>query len=112
MKYQCQNPECKKTFTHPAKMTDYNLITKGNVPDKDFSIPSSMIEAYGCPFCKKLEFSEFIELSPAEASLEDMLQVPFEQVKEYIAKGYVELDRKDHVYAKGIVMLKTKEVKA
>ena len=37
-----------------------------------------------------------------------MQLVEFKDVTAFIARGYVELDRKDHVFAKGIVMLKTK----
>jgi hypothetical protein len=118
MKYYCES--CKKTFVHPAKFVIIDPEFQEQVLKLE---PGQMLgratEASGfenrlevsvCPYCRSREFNELVESETPAAPLEDILQVPFEQVKDYLAKGYVELNRTSAVYAKGVIMIKTKPV--
>jgi hypothetical protein len=105
-KYQCG--KCKKVFQYTAKQTHF-LEPKDIQIDEDTSVKAGdTLESAVCPYCHSLDFSEFVEPVVVADVLEDMLAVPFEQVKEYLTKGYKELNRTSAVYAKGVVMLKTK----
>lgn len=109
MKYQCLN--CKKQFMQPSKLNVYAEDTQNtNIPPiSALVIPT--LDSYVCPFCKSKNYDELTEKPQENPALEDMQQVPFEQVKDYLAKGYHELDRKDHVFSKGLVMIKLREEK-
>ena len=99
--YQCDKGH---QFVHAAIVTKHR-----DVLNQHSSQEWDETEIHVCPepTCQSIHYSEVLQ--PEPTPLEDMLQVPFEQVKEYLAKGYIELDRKDHVYAKGLVMIKCKE---
>ena len=100
MKYQCLRGH---VFLYPAKYVWDD--PKNN---------SNTIETCCCPVCAftdnliEVHIEELIEPETPAAPLEDMLQVPFENVKDYLARGYVELNRTSAVYAKGVIMIKTK----
>ena len=124
MRFVCLNPKCKRQFVYSAKNIleetpeQYLDLRFEKSTDASTHLPKvtikTTLETQVCPYCQSKDFEESVEPEKVEEQpLEDMLQVPFEQVKEYITKGYVELDRKDHVYAKGLVMVKlqTEEAK-
>ncbi len=101
MKFQCLNPACTnsnnhKLFHYPMKVRTF----EDQMPNFE--------EIQVCPYCQSKDFTEYTDPVATTDALEDMQLVEFSQVPTYIAKGYVELDRKDHVFAKGIIMLKTK----
>jgi hypothetical protein len=117
--FQCE--KCKKTFIHPAKLTRTitTIKIKVDIPDDSTSniqmnpkasTNIDALETSVCPFCQSTAYTEAPE--PTPDNLEDILQVPFEQVKEYLGKGYVELNRTSAVFSKGIIMLKTQEKKS
>jgi hypothetical protein len=93
MQFQCDS---EHKFHYPSKLT----IITGEQYD---SLESSV-----CPFCQSKTFTEYVEPVEVDSVLEDMQLVEWDLVSTFIAKGYVELDRKDHVFAKGVIMLKTK----
>jgi hypothetical protein len=111
-------------FHYPAKLTINNrydlydaLGSKlYNVPEGQTAgfamplkqVPSEILETDVCPFCQSKTFTEYVEPVVDVDVLEDMQLVEWAMVSTFIAKGYVELDRKDHVFAKGVIMLKTK----
>jgi hypothetical protein len=100
MKFICLNPDCKKLFHYAAKKIAYNhFFPKAG----DLTIPpilSDQMETLVCPFCHSLVFTEYIEEQKTEAKMVDMQDIEVAQVKEYLEKGYVVLDR----YAKAIRM--------
>jgi hypothetical protein len=105
MQFKCDSGHL---FHYPAKqiLNQYsesqaigNLFPALLIESNEFSV---------CPFCQSKTFTEYVEPVIVADALEDMQLVEFKDVAAYIVKGYVELDRKDHVYAKGLVMLKTK----
>ena len=118
MKYQCQAPDCQKTFTHPAKNIleetpeQYVDLRQDKTTNAAILQPKvtvkTTLETFVCPFCYSRDFAEYVEPEVASDLLEDMKLVEFQDVVAFVAKGYVELDRDDHVFAKGVVMLKTK----
>lgn len=102
--------ECDKghVFIHVAKHIHF-LEPKEIEKDEDTTVTvADSIERDVCPFCFSPFVKESLELKP----LEDMLHVEYANVKEYLAKGYVQLDEKDHVYAKGLIMYKRAEPKS
>lgn len=72
MKYQCNNPNCKKSFLHTAQLTNYG---------KDHEL----IETNVCPFCQSKEYTEFVE--PAE-EISSVKSVDLAQVDDYLKLGY------------------------
>jgi hypothetical protein len=99
-------------FHYPAKFI--LTQTTDSIPESDPGIrmeakgASNQRETYHCPFCESQRFTEYVEPVVVADVLEDMQLVEFAMVPAFILKGYVELDRKDHVFAKGVIMLKTK----
>ena len=111
----CLNPDCKRTFNYAAKRCVNTWEDPSGFPPGGPSARAVLKEStehYVCPFCgsKNIDETEIqVPVPVVQQPIEDILKVPFEQVRDYIEKGYVELDRKDHVYANGLVMVKLKE---
>lgn len=105
MKYQCTS--CNKTFTHPAKtITPKDEQDKGTtiaIPGYIFQVPT--IEAYVCPFCKSLEFNEYVE--PQE-DITSVKSVPLEECDAWIVKGY----KVRELYAKSATLVLMEAKKA
>lgn len=97
MKYQCQNPTCKKTFIYAAKRTstEYNP----NLSVKD------LLEIHECPFCKSLDFEEYIEPKTIE-KISSVKSVELEKVDEWITQGY----EVKELYAKMATMVKKERI--
>jgi len=85
MKFICQS--CKKTFVYPAKLQE--AIEKVGI-----------LESHVCPYCRSLDFTEYIEEPKTEPKMLDMIECEVTGVKDALEKGYVVLDR----YAKAIRM--------
>jgi hypothetical protein len=95
-------------FHYPAKLTINNRYDLYDaLGSKLYNVPE-ILETDVCPFCQSKTFTEYVEPVVDVDVLEDMQLVEWDLVSTFIAKGYVELDRKDHVFAKGVIMLKTK----
>ena len=103
MKFQCQNPECKKTFSYSAKLTEYNY--NGVVNEKTpFIHPGdhvvlSQIEKPVCPFCHSLTFEEYAEPLP---KLVSVLSVEIADVDAKLKEGY----EVKELYAKSAILIK------
>lgn len=84
MKFECL--ECKRAFLYVAKRTERN--------------PASAIEVEKavCPYCGSLDFAEQALVAVEPIKMLDMVECEVGQVKEYLDKGYIVLDR----YAKSI----------
>jgi hypothetical protein len=107
MQFKCDSGHL---FHYPAK----RLKRMGNMKKIQQALEAGKtavaeeVEVSVCPFCLSKTFTEYVEPVTVADALEDMQLVEFTNVKAMVSQGYVELDRKDHVYAKGLIMLKTK----
>ena len=104
--------DCKKDFFYAATLTQNVLASDDRVKSvastEEITVFDT-VELKVCPFCHSSNLTEvLLQEIVKTADLEDMIFVEFSAVKDCITKGYVELDRKDHVYAKGLVMIKLK----
>lgn len=123
MKYQCQNPECKKIFIHTAKQTQF-APKKASMEIKVLSdklseesrgwinnqitnavqlAQSELIETQVCPFCQSKEYTEFVE--PAE-EISSVKSVDLAQVDDYLKLGY----KVKELYAKTATLVKMETV--
>jgi hypothetical protein len=99
MQFQCDS---EHKFHYPSKLTI--MINSLKITGEQYD----SLESSVCPFCQSKTFTEYVEPVEVDSVLEDMQLVEWDLVSTFITKGYVELDRKDHVFAKGVIMLKTK----
>ena len=76
MKYQCLNPECKKTFLQSALL---------HVPLANGASGALFAESHCCPFCHGLDIEEF---KLEEAKIISVLSVPLEDVDAKLKDGY------------------------
>jgi len=94
MKYQCES--CGKVFVYAAKKT----VSLSSSFSEEYKEQYPMqVETHVCPFCQSLEFDEAKEVQPEIASIKS---VDIAEADEWIARGYVVLDR----YAKTVTMAK------
>lgn len=93
MKFICN--ACKRLFHYTAKTIEADPADINGKIRKGIVLESAV-----CPYCFALDFTEYIEESKTEAKMVDMQDIEVAQVKEYLEKGYVMLDR----YAKAIRM--------
>jgi len=103
MKFQCLNPECKATFLHTAKTTEY--LYSGDM-SKDFIHPEDhvllkMIEKPICPYCHGLTFEEYVE-PIIQDKIVSVKSVELDKVDEWISQGY----EVKELYAKTATMIK------
>jgi len=107
--------ECKKTFSHSAKLTQTIPLTndkmKARFAEHEELPICDSVEISVCPYCFSPDIAEAPQVEQPKQTMEDMVFVEFANVKAYIKDGYVELDRKDHVFSKGLIMIKEKEGK-
>jgi excinuclease UvrABC ATPase subunit len=89
MKFQCLNPECKKTFLYTAKQISTNQTT------------ADVFETHVCPYCHGLDFEELIETVPIE-KISSVKSVELDKVDEMIGQGY----EVKELYAKTATMIK------
>lgn len=101
--------KCKQTFPYTAKLLQTipctNDKTKSKAANKELPIFDT-IELHVCPYCNSPNISEAKTNETPHQPIEDLTFVEFSKVKDYLKEGYIELDRKDHIYAKGLVMIK------
>jgi hypothetical protein len=93
MKFQCQNPECKKIFVYAAKRTSTEYNPNYSVKD--------LLETHECPFCKSPNFEEYAEPKVIE-KISSVKSVELVEVDEWIAQGY----EVKELYAKTATMIK------
>lgn len=97
MKFECLNPDCKKTFLYAAKHVHF--LEPRSIQETVYTSfkLSDSIETLHCPFCGSLEFQEQSAASPAPKML-DMVECEVTAVKGFLDRGYVVIDR----YAKSV----------
>jgi hypothetical protein len=99
MRYKCET--CGKEFSHIANRISTTQKTRpdGVIETVTFEVPS-------CPFCEEKSFNEAPE-EKTEPKMLDMQDVPVENVKALLEKGYVV--RSD--YAKAVRMVLYEKIK-
>jgi hypothetical protein len=90
-KYQCLK-NSKHVFIHPAKTTTPVESEEGG----HLSVGSSFVETYVCPFCKSLEFTEYIEpeVGVESVSIYEMKNTGIQtELNKLLAEGYIIKER-------------------
>jgi hypothetical protein len=119
MKYQCET--CKKTFIHPAKVTENTYsqpqkivdnTTAGTINLTEFtSLVLKAVETPTCPHCKSKEYVEFVEPIVTEeianVYIYDLTNGPQTDLDGLLAQGYRIVNR----YSKQYHLEKPKEAK-
>ena len=103
MKLQCLNPECKATFVHTAKTTEYLYsgdLGKELIHPED-QVLLKMIEKSICPYCHGLTFEEYVE-PVIQEKIVSVKSVELDKVDEMIGQGY----EVKELYAKTCTMIK------
>jgi uncharacterized protein (DUF2225 family) len=100
MKFECLNPDCKKTFMYSGRLTKNDVsIGMNTAPVTKF------FEVNVCPYCQTLDFQEHVESMPVE-KIVSVKSVELDKVDEWIGQGY----EVKELYAKTATMIK-KEAK-
>jgi hypothetical protein len=96
MKFQCKNPECKKTFLYAGKLIANDVSIGLNTAPiiKSFEI-------HVCPYCHGLDFEEVVEPLSIE-KIVSVKSVELDKVDEMIGQGY----EVKELYAKTATMIK------
>jgi len=96
MKFQCKNPECKKTFLYTGKLIANDVSIGMNTAPVIKSF-----ETHVCPYCHGLDFEEVIETVSIE-KIASLKSVSIEEVDALLKEGYEVRE----VYAKNAILQK------
>ena len=101
MRFQCQNQGCQKTFIYPASIQQASQL--------EGQEQLALIETHVCPYCRSLDFSEFVEsaIDTANVYIYDLSSGPQTTLDGLLAQGYRIVSR----YAKAYHLEKPKEAK-
>lgn len=89
MKYICS--DCEKQFLYASKKIEVNI-------EAEKAPMTTTFETHVCPYCHSLNITEAQVEQIQQPKMVDLVECEVPQVKEYLDKGYVVLDR----YAKSI----------
>jgi hypothetical protein len=102
-KYQCENPECKKTFQHAAKKT-VETLSDGTAG----GYVTETLEKTVCPHCGSLNFTETPEepkqTGPQLSDIIDIKDCQPNDAKQFLDQKYVVYA----IYQKNTILVKYK----
>lgn len=93
-KFECMNPNCKKTFLYTAKRIESKT-------DMATDMNELIFETHVCPHCHSLDFEEYVE-PVIQEKISSVKSVELDKVDEMITQGY----EVKELYAKTATMIK------
>jgi hypothetical protein len=112
-KYQCLNPDCKKTFIHSAKLIEHKAWGEEAIKYANAEgimvIGTFEVEKAICPFCLQPNFDELTEnqTETGNVYVYDLTSGAQTKLDELLAQGYKVTGR----YSKQYILEKPKETK-
>jgi len=113
MKYQCLNPDCKKSFIKTAKKSSITVtvLFKDDKPESETSNDNSIstktategFEKRVCPYCESVDIDDLVEV---QTEISSVKSVPLAEVDDLLKEGYVV----ESLYAKTATLVK-REIK-